>query len=151
MKSRSQVSVLIADDSAPLRGRLREILSRQPGVKVVAEADDAVGSVAAIRLFQPQAVILDLRMPGGGGFKVLEAVRGMENRPTVIVLTNYVDPPYRQKCLAAGATHFLDKSSEFDQVASLLDDLVQKTTLASGPESPLPATGCPVEAVPPAP
>ena len=123
VRSRRVIGVLIADDSAPLRGRLREMLGHRPGIKVVAEAEDAEGTVTAIRMVEPQAVILDLRMPGGGGFKVLEMLRGADPRPKVIVLTNFVDPPFRKKCLAGGADHFLDKSAEFDQVATLLEDL----------------------------
>jgi CheY-like chemotaxis protein len=83
--------------------------------------------------------ILDIRMPGGG-LHVLEAVKGGESPPVVIMLTAFPYPQYRKRCLEAGAEHFLDKATEFDQIAVLLGRLVgnvlgERQGLA-GPSSP---------------
>ena len=68
-------------------------------------------------------VILDIRMPGGSGIDVLKRVKQGEVTPMVIILTNYPYPGYRQKCLQAGADFFLDKSTEFDQIPKLFEQL----------------------------
>jgi DNA-binding NarL/FixJ family response regulator len=66
-------------------------------------------------------VILDIRVPGGSGFEVLQNIKQGQAAPIVIVLTNYPYSVYRQKCLQAGADFFLDKSTEFDQIPALLE------------------------------
>jgi DNA-binding NarL/FixJ family response regulator len=90
------------------------------GVEIVGQAEDGAEAIRAIRHLQPDAVILDICMPGGSGLDVLRTIKQDKMRPRVIILTNYPYPGYRQKCLQAGADFFLDKSAEFDQI-SLID------------------------------
>lgn len=115
--------VALADDAEVLRRGLADLLSELPGVEVVGEAADAQQTIALVREQQPDALVLDFRMPGGGGLAVLEALKTAPRPPVVIVLTNYPEPAYRASCLAAGADYFLDKSTEFDQVARIIKTL----------------------------
>jgi len=80
-------------------------------------------AISAIHRLQPDVVILDVRMPGGSGIDVLQTIKQDRTGPMVIILTNYPYPGYRQKCLEAGADFFLDKSTEFDQIPTLLERL----------------------------
>jgi CheY-like chemotaxis protein len=65
-------------------------------------------------------VVLDLQMPVMGGLSALQELRADGPRPRVIVLTNHAGDAYRQACLAAGADHFFDKSTEMDRVLDVL-------------------------------
>jgi DNA-binding NarL/FixJ family response regulator len=56
---------------------------------------------------------------------VLQNVKQAEAAPMVIILTNYPYPGYRQKYLQAGANFFLDKTTEFDQIPALFEQLKQ--------------------------
>ena len=67
---------------------------------------EAIDGVAEL---MPAVLILDMAMPGGGGFNVLRVVKQRPCTPLVIVLTNH--PAYRQRCLDAGADYFFDKST----------------------------------------
>jgi DNA-binding NarL/FixJ family response regulator len=116
--SRAQLRVVIADDSVVIRERLREFLRELQPVAVVAEAGDAAGTIDAITQHAPDVLILDLFMPGGGGIRVLERLRGAPERPVVIIHTNFPDPEYVKACRRLGAEHFLDKS---DDPATLMD------------------------------
>jgi DNA-binding NarL/FixJ family response regulator len=70
-------------------------------------------------------VILDIRFPDGSGIDVLQAIKQDQPAPMVIILTNYPYSGYRQRCLNAGADFFLDKSTEFDQIPKLFEQLKQ--------------------------
>jgi len=112
--------VLIVDDSAMLRQRLEALLNEAAGITIVGQADDVESAVALIGDTKPDAVILDLALRSGSGLDVLMRVRGIEPRPTMIVLTNYPHDEYRSRCLALGANAFLDKAAEFERVLTVL-------------------------------
>ena len=71
-------------------------------------------------------VILDIRMPGGNGLDVLRRVKLEHNAPNVIVLTNYSLQEYKEAAMKLGADYFFDKSTEFEKVRMVLNELVQK-------------------------
>jgi CheY-like chemotaxis protein len=74
-------------------------------------ASDAVQAVGLARKIRPDAIILDLGLPGGNGFLVLQrlkAITGLADIP-VIILTADDSPDSEQKGLAAGAMAFLNK------------------------------------------
>jgi DNA-binding NarL/FixJ family response regulator len=124
--------ILIVDDSPVVRERLAALLAELEGVEVVGQAQDVVGAVAAIRALRPDVVTLDIRMPGGNGIEALAEVKKVQPAPIVIMLTNYPYPQYRKKCLDAGADYFLDKSTEFEQVAQILKSHQPAAVLQTG-------------------
>ncbi len=121
-----QLRVVIADDSVVIRERLRKSLGELEPVAVVAEAGDAPATLAAIAAHAPDALILDLFMPGGGGIRVLERLRGAPDRPVVIIHTNFPDPEYVRACRQLGAEHFLDKSDDPAALMNLLRSLADR-------------------------
>ena len=118
------MKVLIADDSQPIRERLRWRLSRLSGVQV-AEAADTPEALRQMAVFMPDVAVLDIRMPGGGGIKALSEIKKQYPDTTVIIMTNYPYAQYRRKCLDAGADFFFDKSTEFEQAAETISQLIQ--------------------------
>jgi DNA-binding NarL/FixJ family response regulator len=117
------LKIFICDDSATVRERLVAMVLDLPGVGVVGQAEDAPGSLDAIRRTRPDVVILDIRMPGGSGIKVLRQVKQLNPAPKVIMLTNFAYVQYRKKCEEAGADFFLDKSTEFDKLPEALEQV----------------------------
>jgi DNA-binding NarL/FixJ family response regulator len=120
-RSNSKIKVFIADDSLIVREHLVTMLEELAGIEVVGQAENVAEAISAIRILKPDAVILDIRMPGGSGIDVLQNIKQDDLAVLVIVLTNYPYPVYRQKCLQAGADFFLDKSTEFDQIPELFE------------------------------
>lgn len=121
-----QLRVVIADDSVVIRDRLKALLSDVEPVEVVGEAGDAPETMAALERERVDVVILDLFMPGGGGIRVLERMRGMDDRPVVIIHTNFPEPEYLKACRRLGAEHFLDKSDDPATLTTLLEKLSQR-------------------------
>ena len=118
--------VFIADDSRVVVERLADLLKEVPGVQLVGRANDAPEAIHSIVKTNPDAVILDLQMPGGSGLDVLRSIRRSHPSVWVLICTNYPYPQYREECIAAGANYFLDKSAEFEKIPEILRDLTKK-------------------------
>ena len=82
------IRVLIADDEAPARAKLRKLLGEARDFEVAGEAADGEEAVERIRLLRPDVVFLDIRMPKLDGFEVVEEV-GVEAMPPVVFVTAY--------------------------------------------------------------
>jgi DNA-binding NarL/FixJ family response regulator len=119
-----KLQVLIADDSAIVRERLVSMLCDVDGVEIVGQAEDGFQAANLICELKPDAITLDVHMPGGTGLAVLQKIRRdmlqFNAAPVVIMLTNYSHGLYRRKAMDAGANFFFDKSTEFEKVRDVL-------------------------------
>jgi DNA-binding NarL/FixJ family response regulator len=113
-------NVLIVDDSPLVRERLSALLADASGLHIVGEAANATEALNAVERLAPDAVVLDIRMPGASGMEVLERIKGNHPETMVIMLTNYDFDDYRRRCLASGADYFFNKAREFEQVVEVL-------------------------------
>ena len=123
MSAAHRTEVFIVDDIPSMRERLRELVGEVPDVEVVGESGTTSEAIAGILAKQPACVLLDYQLIGGTGVDVLKAVHDRAKGTIFVVLTNHPDPQYRRACMAAGADHFFDKSTEFECVAQVLRDL----------------------------
>ena len=120
-KTASQTTrVLMADDSKVIRQRLKLLIKDSNNVELVGEAEDARTAVRLWQSTRPDVVVLDLRMPGGGGIHALREIKKQSPETLVIILTNYPYAAYRKRCTELGADYFLDKSLEFAKVKDIL-------------------------------
>jgi len=112
--------VFIVDDLPSMRERLRELLADLPDVSVIGDAGTSTDAIEGILATRPACVLLDYQLVGGTGVDVLRAIHPQLPGIVFVVLTNHPDPQYRRACMAAGATHFFDKSTEFDRIPDVL-------------------------------
>ncbi len=122
------MKVYLVEDSPVLRDRVMESLAEDDRVAVVGHAETEDAALAGIAAAAPDAVILDIQLKRGNGLNVLRRLArlGLARLPTVIVLTNFAEPEYRRRAIAAGCDFFFDKSSEFDRVADVLGTLAER-------------------------
>jgi DNA-binding NarL/FixJ family response regulator len=125
--------VFIADDSTVVIERLADLLRDVPGVELIGQAADVPEAVRGIRQLSPDAVILDLKMPGGTGLDVLRAIRPDQPGLHIVICTNFPYPQYREECFNAGANFFLDKSTEFDKIPAILSELIRGAAKIASP------------------
>ncbi|GHA89075.1 LytR/AlgR family response regulator transcription factor [Cognatilysobacter bugurensis] len=109
------VRVLIVDDTRLARLELRTLLRDIPDVECVGEADDVPPAQAAIERLQPDAVLLDIQMPSGTGFDLLER---LDVAPCVIFTTAY--DQYALRGFEANALDYLLKPVQADRLAAAL-------------------------------
>jgi DNA-binding NarL/FixJ family response regulator len=117
------VKVLLVDDSSIVRDRLEAMISEVPKVETISQAKDLLEALGRLKKLDPEVVVLDIEMTGGSGIDLLREVKKRKQPPLAIVLTNLSDSQYRKKCMDAGADFFFDKSTDFDKVAKVLNQL----------------------------
>jgi two-component system, NarL family, response regulator DevR len=111
------VKVLVGDHSGVVRSRLVARL-RESGLDVVGEADSLEAMTSLAILVQPDAIVSDIKFADGRGIAALRAMRESAPRALLMVVSNTLH--LRVSCLTSGADYFLDKSTEFDEVAPTL-------------------------------
>ena len=109
------VRVFLADDSAPIRARVADMLAAG-SMSVVGQAETPQGSIDGILAAHPDVVVLDIQLEGGSGLEVLRAVRKAEPGIAFVVFSNNSGAAYRKRYLGEGACSFLDKTAEFDKL-----------------------------------
>ncbi|KZB84320.1 response regulator [Amycolatopsis regifaucium] len=102
------VRIVVADDQELVRAGFSMILDAQPDFEVVAEANDGVEAVDAVRAHQPDVLLLDIRMPTMNGIEAAGIVCA-ETGCRVIMLTTFDQDDYVYDALRAGASGFLLK------------------------------------------
>jgi DNA-binding NarL/FixJ family response regulator len=107
--------VLIADDQALVRTGFRKILESEPDIAVVGEAQDGREAVERSRLLRPDVVLMDIRMPDMDG---LEATRRLTGTTRILILTTFDVDEYVYEALRAGASGFLLKDTQADQLVT---------------------------------
>lgn len=118
--------MFIVDDSAIVCERLGTLFSEMAGdIELIGHTQDPRGAIETIRALKPDAVILDIRMPGGSGIEVLQEIKKETAAPIVMMLTNFPYLQYRKRCTEAGADFFFDKSTDFDRVPQVFQELSQ--------------------------
>ncbi len=110
------MNVVIVDDSPIVRARLITMLDELQHIQIVGQAKSGEEALEIISRLTPDAVILDIRMPGLNGVEVLERLKESHPQMRIIMITNFPYQPYRERCMAAGADYFFDKSTEFDKI-----------------------------------
>ena len=120
MQANKHTSVFIVDDSDSIRQRLIAMLESMADVAVVGEARSAAEAIDGILATNPDSVLLDLNLGTSSGMEVLSTVHRQLPVVEFVVLSNHSEPQYRRACAKAGARYFLDKSTEFDCVRTVI-------------------------------
>ncbi|MFF4701869.1 response regulator [Streptomyces sp. NPDC001288] len=116
------IRVLLADDQALLRSAFRVLVDSEPDMEVVGEASDGAEAVRLAGQTAADVVLMDIRMPGTDG---LAATRMISEDPSldrvrVVILTTFEVDDYVVQALRAGASGFLGKGSEPDELLSAI-------------------------------
>ena len=130
------IRTVIVDDHGIVRQGLRALLSR-PGIEVIGEADTGSSAVELARDLQPDVMLLDIRMKEGDGLQALPQVKAVSPCTSVIMLTTYANPGYLARAIQNGASGYLSKETNPDQIvravfaAATGEELIDRTLLAS--------------------
>ncbi|MFB3906702.1 MAG: PleD family two-component system response regulator [Acidobacteriota bacterium] len=112
-------TILVVDDSMFQRHAVAKVL-KENGYEVI-EADNGQSGLDRIEQDKPDAVILDLIMPRCNGFETLEVLKRRGNRIPIFVFTADIQATSRRRCLDLGATAFLNKPLNKEELQGVLD------------------------------
>lgn len=119
LDGRTVMRVVIVDDEPLARARLREMLAEQPGVCVVAEADDGHAALHACAEHLPDLVLLDIVMPGIDGLETARHLAAFEPRPAVVFCTAF--DAHALSAFDAAAIDYLVKPVRPERLSAALD------------------------------
>lgn len=132
---RSAPSVLLVEDDERFRERLgRALTARGCDVRAVATVDEAL---AAARLESPELAVVDLKLPVGSGLDVVRGLHAIDPTTRIVVLTGYGSIATALESVKLGATHYLTKPVDADQVLAAFEgrDVTQEPPTVEVPRS----------------
>jgi DNA-binding NarL/FixJ family response regulator len=127
----TELKIVLADDHALVRGGIRSLLERLPGVRVIAEVSDGREAVAAVESLAPDIVVMDISMPGLNGIDAATRITRKHPGVRVLVLSMHAGGDYVLQALAAGAAGYLVKDAATTELALAVEAVRRGETYLS--------------------
>ncbi|MEU0481664.1 response regulator transcription factor [Streptosporangium sp. NPDC006013] len=125
------ITLLIVDDHPVVRDGLRGMFAASADFEVLGEASDGAEAVALTARLDPDVVLMDLRMPGGGGVEAIAELTRRGLRSRVLVLTTYDTDSDTLPAIEAGATGYLLKDAPRDELFTAVRAAAEGRTVLS--------------------
>ncbi|MGZ6270273.1 MAG: response regulator [Candidatus Limnocylindrales bacterium] len=118
-----QLRLLVVDDHEVVRQGLVALLERREHFQVVAEAGNAAEAIEMARKFEPDLVVMDVRLPDGSGIEACREIRAEFPATRVVILTSYPDEEAVLSAIIAGASGYLLKQIRARDLVSALESV----------------------------
>ena len=115
-----KIRVLLVDDHVLFRSGVRTLLERSDDFEVVDETGDGLEGIKRARSLKPDVVLLDLNMPGVGGIEAVKAIVEESPEVRVLMLTVSEDAADLMEALRSGASGYLLKNIEMEELVSAI-------------------------------
>ena len=116
----ANIRVMLVDDHDLIRYGLRRLLEDQKGIEVDEEANSGEKAQEKIRAVKPDVVLMDINMPGIGGFEATSRMCKSYPESKVIVLTVHCEGPLPKRILEAGAVGYLTKGCPVEEMVEAI-------------------------------
>jgi DNA-binding NarL/FixJ family response regulator len=123
------IRLLVVDDHEVVRQGLVSMLDRREGFQVVAEAGTAADAIEMAQRFQPDLVIMDVRLPDGSGIEACREIRAQRPQTRVVILTSYPDEEAVFSAIVAGASGYLLKQIRARDLVSAIESVARGESL----------------------
>jgi len=117
------IRILLVDDHAIVREGYRALLAKQPGLEVVAEAENGIQAYRYFKESNPDLVIIDLSLPDISGWEVISRIKQRAPKTKVLVFTMHQQTSFALKATHAGALGYVTKSSPPDTLLRAIHDV----------------------------
>ncbi len=125
------IRVLIADDHKIVREGLRSLIEKQPGMEVVAEAENGRTTVQKVEEVSPDVVVMDISMPDLNGVDATRQITSRFPSVKVIALSIHSDKQFVAGMLSAGASGYLLKEGDFRELTDAIRMVVSNQVYLS--------------------
>jgi DNA-binding NarL/FixJ family response regulator len=110
------IRVIVADDHTVVRKGVRELLEDEPDIEVIAEATNGQQAVDLALALRPDVVVMDVAMPELSGVEATKRIRALASGVRILALSAYDDAPYVFGLLDAGATGYMLKTADSQEI-----------------------------------
>jgi DNA-binding NarL/FixJ family response regulator len=114
------IRVLLCDDQALVRSGFRMILDARSDLDVVGEAEDGLQAIEQVRALDPDVVLMDVRMPNLDGIEATRQIVESGSTTRVLILTTFDPDEYVYEAIRAGASGFLLKDVEPEELVDAI-------------------------------
>ena len=121
------LSVLLVDRSPPVRSHLRAVLNQEPSLCLAGEADTCAAALDLFIRYRPEAVLVEVCLPDGSGFDILQCIRQVAPDCAVILLCDAPDPCVDEVGRLLGATRVCDKAGGIKPIRDILCRLAEES------------------------
>ena len=118
--TKNKIRVFIADDHFVVRQGLKHILTQNPDMEVVGEAEDGNQVLERIKDLSADVILMDIEMPGKSGWEVMVQLKSLRPELKVLILSIFPEDHYGLRLIKAGASGYLAKSSAPDQLSQAI-------------------------------
>jgi DNA-binding NarL/FixJ family response regulator len=120
--NQNTIRIVLIDDQEEVRELLGAMLSMQPGFEIVGLASSGYEGIMLTERTKPDIVLTDLRMPGINGIQTTQEIvrRCAACRPRILLMTAYDDDEYVLEAIEAGASGYLLKNTELEDIANAI-------------------------------
>jgi DNA-binding NarL/FixJ family response regulator len=125
------IRVLVADDQWMVRDGFRMLLKNADGIEIVAEAENGLEAVEKAARFQPNVVLMDIRMPTLDGLEATRRILAADELVRVLILTTFDLDEYIYEALRAGASGFVLKDDPPEQLLAAIRTVAAGDALLS--------------------
>ena len=112
MSKPETIKILLVDDHCIVREGYRSLLSKQPGLQVVAEAGNSAQAYRWYQQYQPDVLVTDLSMPDDSGLALIKRVKQYCAAAKILVFSMHQNPTFATQAIRAGALGYITKSSD---------------------------------------
>ena len=122
---KNSITVLIADDHPIFRKGLREVLSEDPAIELVADVADGAAALQKVRELKPRIAVLDLDMPQMNGLQVARQISELKPSVSVIIMTMHKEEMLFNEAMNAGIPGFLLKENAVSDLLACIHAVVR--------------------------
>jgi DNA-binding NarL/FixJ family response regulator len=112
--------VLIVDDMPQVLHDLRQLLELTGLIDIIAEASDGAKAVRLADELAPDAILMDLEMPGMDGYEATRRIKEHQPAPRVVILSVHAGPEEQERAQAAGADCFVMKGADYELLVNAI-------------------------------
>ena len=116
----SPYRILIADDHTLVREEIRVMLTSEPDLEVVGDADNGEEALAMCQKLRPHLVLMDVSMPKMGGYEATRIIKERYSKTAVLIVTAHQGQDYLREGIRAGAVGYILKGAPKEQLVNAI-------------------------------